>query len=178
MTNEFIPILEAMDLLQRGRILPINPKQPRIGECPATKQSGLYWIYSSYAEQDFLESVHDEDKTGSMDFARAVRRHAGLSHVCTVNQDGFRLVYNGIGGTGPKNGGGLRERILGEINGGHGTGSLAIKHNSLNDLSRWKFSYVLWEEIRLPADCTYPNFAEALEVQWRLHFGWPLLCAR
>lgn len=30
MTNEFIPILEAMDLLQRKRILPINKGNPRL----------------------------------------------------------------------------------------------------------------------------------------------------
>jgi hypothetical protein len=86
-----------------------------------------------------------------------------------------------VGGIGIKGHGGLRERIRQEFNGGSGTGSLAISHTSLSELTKWRYSYVsLGHNNCESQDFTEPYDAhgEALEVAWRLHYGWPLLCKR
>jgi hypothetical protein len=102
-----------------------------------------------------------------------------LSHICNITDQGFRIVYNGIGGVGNKGSGGLKERILQELSGGKGTGSLAIKKSSLSDLARWKYSYVTLRENKGTEgdiDLSYPTWAVKLENAWRLEFGWPILC--
>jgi len=94
----------------------------------------------------------------------------------------FKLVYNGIGGTGTGGSGGLRERILGQFSGGDGTGSLAMRKSSLNDLTKWRYSWVSFADaINHDADSKEPyskERAEAIEVTWRLEYGWPILCRR
>ncbi|WP_458723595.1 hypothetical protein [Pseudomonas brenneri] len=101
-----------------------------------------------------------------------------LGMICDRRVGDFRVVYNGIGGIGLKGHGGLRERILQEFRGGNGTGSLAICDTSLSDLTKWRYSYVLWSEIEHKESIQYLSLAERLETMWRLHFGWPILCAR
>jgi len=140
-----------------------------------TMQDGLYWIYTSYTNSELLNS-RPSQKPGSIDFADRVATHRDLQHICTRTVDGFNLVYNGIGGVGPKGSGGLRERILQEYRGGDGTGSLAINDSSLCDLEKWRVSYVLWSEIEFNTPQRYQDFGKTVERLWRLHFGWPILC--
>lgn len=101
-----------------------------------------------------------------------------LANICRAEVEGFRLVYNGIGGIGRKGTGGLRERIFQECKGGEGTGTLGICNTTLDNLTRWRFSYVLWSEIQTATPLDYSTDAETLETLWRLHYGWPILCAR
>lgn len=170
-------VIEAMNTLQESRLRSVTLKGTRLDlvDGPPTKQDGLYWIYTQHTNAEFLVST-PSTKRASVDFRRLVARHASLQNICTRSADGFRLVYNGIGGLGPKGHGGLRERILGEFRGGNGTGSLAIRGSSLSELQYWRYSYILWSEINFPGPHTYSGFSESIERLWRIHYGWPLLC--
>jgi len=172
-------IVEKVNSLQQTRLEPIAFVNNRLRYAggPGTRCDGLYWIYTSYTEEDILTS-RPSAKAGSIDLSAMVRRHSALSNICKVSIEGFRLVYNGIGGIGPKGHGGLRERILGEYRGGDGTGSLAINDSSLNDLARWRVSYVLWNEVGFASPHEYQAFSETIERLWRIHYGWPILCNR
>jgi hypothetical protein len=173
-------VVEELNNIQEQRLTVINVKNGRIiyPDGPPTKESGLYWIYTTYTDEDFL-AASPSLKTKSVNFHNLIKRHFGLKNICQKKVDGFRLVYNGIGGTGQKGYGGLRERILEEFRGGEKTGSLAIMDSSVNDLNKWGVSYILWSEIKFEGGSPdYRTFSEGLERLWRIHFGWPLLCTK
>jgi len=144
---------------------------------PPTKTDGLYWLYTSYTEAD-MRACRPSAKRKSAAINRIASERQGLNMICAREVHGFRVVYNGIGGLGPRGHGGLRERILQEFRGGEGTGSLAIFDSSLNDPARWRYSYVLWTEISHTESVLYPAQGEGMETMWRLHFGWPILCTK
>lgn len=179
MNNGYRDILEKLHALQRSRVssIEIANKRLALANGPPTRQSGLYWIYTTYTDNDF-QHASPSSKKGSVDFKRLACRHSRLANICTDSLDNFRVVYNGIGGVGSKGGGGLRERILAEFRGGEGTGSLAVTDGTLGDLSRWRYSYVLWAEIDFVSPYNYSNFAAELELLWRIQYGWPVLCCR
>lgn len=170
--------LEAIQKLQLTRLTQIVVKDNRLAlpKSLPIRIDGLYWLYTNHTNQELCDASKC-DLRNSVDIGRLANAHQGLKHVCSIKVSGFRLVYNGIGGIGPNGSGGLRERIQGEINGGSGTGSLAIRKTSLNDLSKWMFSYVLWSEITTPTPQAYADVSRLLERAWRLHYGWPLLCS-
>lgn len=172
-------VIETLNSLQESRLTFLTLQNSRLNLCngPPTKESGLYWIYTTYKDNELLAST-PSGKRNAIDFKNVVTQHTHLAHVCDCEVNGFRLVYNGIGGLGPKGHGGLRERILGEFRGGEGTGSLAINCSSINDLSKWRVSYVLWSEISFEHSHEYSKFAEMIERLWRIHFGWPVLCTK
>jgi len=173
-------VIEKMHVLQKTRLRAVTMNKAgrlNIENGPDTKQCGLYWIYTKHSSTDLLNAM-PSPKRGSVNFADLVTRHTDLSNVCTDKIDEFQIVYNGIGGVGKKGHGGLRERILEEFRGGEGTGSLAIKDSSVNNLDNWRYSYVLWSEIEFQTPYEYVSFAESIERLWRIHFGWPVLCTK
>lgn len=171
--------IETINALQESRLRAVSLKKTRLHleDGPDTKQDGLYWIYTRHSNDELLNST-PSTKRASVEFNRLVAMHASLTNVCTRVVGEFRLVYNGIGGLGPRGHGGLRERILGEFRGGEGTGSLAIRGSSLRELDNWRYSYVLWSEISFVQPHGYTEFAESIERLWRIHYGWPILCAK
>tara|TARA_B100001059_G_scaffold210210_1_gene223708 strand:- start:402 stop:932 length:531 start_codon:yes stop_codon:yes gene_type:complete len=175
----FDSLIGEINDIQRNRLSKVlleNGKL-RYRNSPDTRQNGLYWIYTNYSVEETLNS-EPCSKKGSINFADTATENMGLTLLCDIEIDGFRLVYSGIGGVGKKGFGGLRERILEEYRGGSGTGSLAIRDSSLSDLSRWRVSYVLWSEIHFSKPFDYLPFSTAMEGLWRLHSGWPLLCSK
>lgn len=171
--------LEAVNKLQESRLRTIACKGGRLvlDDGPPTKTDGLYWLYTSYTEAD-MRACRPSAKRKSAAINRIASERQGLNMICAREVHGFRVVYNGIGGLGPRGHGGLRERILQEFRGGEGTGSLAIFDSSLNDPARWRYSYVLWTEISHTESVLYPAQGEGMETMWRLHFGWPILCTK
>lgn len=149
-----------------GLQLPPTKKLP-------TKVHGLYWIYTEYSVQDIID-CEPSPQDNAVDIAALAKQHQGLSNIHRINHCGFNLVYNGIGGGSS----GLRERIQREFNGGSGTGSLGILKTSLNDLDKWRISYVILQndKIRPDLNLNYDEYATVLERTWRLEYGWPLLC--
>jgi len=172
-------VIEQIDCLQRSRLARVLLENKQLKYCdgPATKENGMYWIYTDYSCKDLIKSTPCPKK-GSINFSTLTSRNSELKELCQVKINNFRLVYSGIGGVGQKGHGGLRERILEEYRGGSGTGSLAIKGSSLSDLSRWKVSYVLWSELTFAKEYEYMPFSTAIEGLWRLQYGWPLLCSK
>jgi len=173
-------LIDEIDELQKTRLSSLERKagQFNFEQGPPTKSNGLYWIYTDHTDMELIEAIPSPQR-GSLNFRTLVERNALNSYSCKETTGGFRVVYSGIGGVGLKKSGGLRERILQEFRGGEGTGSLAIANSSLMDLSRWKVSFVLWNEIdSLNESYSYYPFATAIEGLWRLRFGWPLLCTK
>jgi hypothetical protein len=172
-------VIEKLHTMQEGRLRTVGFQNQKLllSDGPPTKADGLYWIYTTYSDAELLTATAS-NKRNSVSFGSLVARHAELTHLCDHKVGAFRVVYNGIGGLGPKGYGGLRERILGEFRGGNGTGSLAIRDSSLNDLGKWRYSYVLWSEIEFPQPHEYASFSESIERLWRIHYGWPILCTK
>lgn len=175
----FQEMIESINSLQETRLQAISLKKGRLNypDGPSTNEDGLYWIYASHTNDDFLNSTPSQ-KNASINYSVMASTYQGINNICTRSVDGFNLVYNGIGGIGPKGSGGLRERILGEYRGGEGTGSLAINGSSLNTLCNWRVSYVLWSEIQFDVPCEYQSLATTIERLWRIHYGWPILCSK
>jgi len=123
------PVIEQINNLQQTRISSVrfNNNQLKLitNTTLPTHSSGLYWIYTKHTDQEFLNSI-PSTKEGSINFKDRTNLHSSLKYVCNMNMDGFRVVYNGIGGVGEKGYGGLRERILEEFRGGEGTGLLPL----------------------------------------------------
>jgi len=148
----------------------------------ATKQQGLYWFWTSYSNQELKDVVRPLNMTGEIDISILVEQRMGLDSICKLNSDQFRVVYNGIGGGASTSSFGLRERILQEIKGQESTGSISITNSSLNDFSKWRVTYVNFNDEEFLNDAgeriDYLQHAELFEMLWRLHYGWPILCRR
>lgn len=89
-----------------------------------------------------------------------------------LENEEFWIVYSGIGGY--KEGSNsnyfdLGSRILQEYRDNKKTGSLKILGTSLNNLNKWKYTYV---ELEISE---YLNHKKDLETGWRLEYGWPIL---
>lgn len=158
-----------IDVTRSSRLLPITEMGKLKIPAEITKDlGGFYWIYTSYSI-DELMACRKADKKGAIDIGLLAKLHHGIRGVNNEQRDGFRLVYNGIAND-------LRGRIRQHFNGGRGTGCLAIKHTSLNELSRWQISYAAAgsQGGHIPLD--YTAQAKNFERLWRLEYGWPLLC--
>jgi hypothetical protein len=170
--------LATIESLRSQRIFPVsqNGKLALPKELP-TKVNGLYWLYTSY-DINSIKNCTPSNQKNSVNIPDLAISHHGLSHVCNITNDELLIVYNGVGGVGPKGNGGLRERIQQEFNGGSGTGSLGISKTSLNDLSKWFLSFVIMCNTKQSpeVDVCYTQHGTAYERVWRLEYGWPLLC--
>lgn len=167
--------LHKINQLQRRRLAKISfNKRLKLDSLVPKKSDGFYWLYTDYSNSEIVNAI-PSTKKGSVDFPNVLINNFAQPNLTLCNEmvGTYRVVYNGIGG-GAK---GLRERILEEFRGGNGTGSLAINDSSgLNDLTRWRVSYVLWSEIPCLQNIPYSNFAQAIEILWRLYYGWSVLC--
>lgn len=166
-----------MNALQIGRLTPITRRDGRLrfdGGAP-TYRPGFYWIYTSY-ESEQLSAARPGPPPKSIRINERSLEHDGLGAICQLRVGNFWMVYNGIAGTYRKLG--VRERVLQHYRGHASTGSLAIALSSLDDLDRWRASYVLWDEVG--PDLGQQDFdkplAEYIETLWRRHYGWPTLC--
>jgi hypothetical protein len=143
--------------------------------------SGLYWFWTSYSIEELANCTRPHQLTGEVNISQLAIERNVLEYICQVTSNEFRVVYNGKGGS-TTNGYGLRERILQEIRGQEGTGSLSILNSSVNDHARWQITYLDFENEaflnELGEDISYQNEGETFEMLWRLHFGWPILCRR
>ena len=169
MTRLLLPQVEAMRIT---RLLSVSQKPNgdlQIDQPPPTKSSGLYWIYTNFPQNELGGCQSCGDK-GAIDISMLATLHQGLARVCTIQQNGFSLVYNGVAG----NKCGLRERIYQHFNGEQGTGCLSIKNSSLDDLARWRVTYVTLQVGNqgvpdVPA--RYATHAKSLERIWRLQYA-------
>jgi hypothetical protein len=61
------------------------------------KAAGLYFIYTSYSLDELAGAVV-ANNGGAVPISRLVAAHRRMPGICQITKDGFRLVYNGIGG--------------------------------------------------------------------------------
>lgn len=183
----YLELVEQIEQIQRGRIQTIGTA-PNNGsalvELPAGGRSGFYFFYTSYTLAE-LQAGRKAPTSAAVPIDDLARKFGRLGRTFSPADDGFTLVYNGIGG---HHGGSynLRRRILQEIScQAERTGSLCIRQTTWNDLSRWRYSYVTMTgstddgaEVDLPIPWNFGSHAKDIETAWRLHYGWPLLCRR
>lgn len=178
----YLDIVTSIDEKRTGRFLSIreNPNGNTEIDGPPKGCAGIYFFYTSYTI-DELASV-PALLGRAVPIAKLAKAHRRLPNACNLEHGGFRLVYNGIGGF---KGGtyDLRTRILQEIScTDERTGSLCIRQSTVNDLSKWRFSYITLHCTRqksasdFGSDWSYEEHANDLERCWRLVNGWPLLC--
>jgi len=170
MSKNYRSMIEKMHECQLSRLTEISIEDGRLcfGNAPPTKKRGLYWLYTSYSNDEFLSSTN-HPKKGSVPFKELIEQHSQFNNVCSISVCGYRLVYNGVTVD-------LRDRIRQEINGGASPGPLAIRLSSLNDLSKWRVSFVLWTDIDFDSPHEYRKYSKVIERLWRIHYGWPILC--
>lgn len=142
---------------------------------PPNQKCGLYWIYTSYTIDDLMNSTKSS-KLNAVDIPWLTKSRKNLNNVIKPSPDeDFWVVYNGIGGgkrkkDGKKKGNyDLGARILQEFRDNQKTGSLKIMGTDLNDLTKWRYSFVEIDYIE------YENHIKDLETGWRLEYGWPIL---
>jgi len=153
-----------------------------------TKQRGLYWFWTDL-ENNQLKNIDTRKDTKEVPFFSLVSNRDGLKNVCSIKQNNFTIVYNGIGGYHKPFAFGLRERINQEINcNDFRTGTLNLQRRS--NLDHWGISYFNFDDPKhldtlvnftskneeWIAENFYLEFAKELESLWRLEFGTPILC--
>ena len=173
MPRDLLPLVEKVRSSRLLRVLRNDRKQLQFESAPPTQVSGFYWIYTNYSFEE-MEGCIASPLVNAINIPLMAKLHRGLGKVCDIQEDGFRLVYNGIA----RSSLGIRERLGQHFNGGDGTGSLHIKHTTLNDLTRWRISYVSTSRDGVTAADVESDYVHAKHVEriWRLEHGWPLLC--
>ncbi len=158
------------------------------------KNRGLYWIWTKIPFPE-LAQLQTRISTQEVPFQKLLNNRRDLEHVCKIEQNSFRLVYNGIGGyTKEPASFGLRERINQEIHcNDYRTGTLNILNrgnigNSKIYLEDWGVSFFNFDsennqgiisklEVEKDAEkSAYTLYAKELELLWRLQYGTPILC--
>lgn len=152
-----------------------------------TKQRGLYWIWSSFSDEELELANYDKAKIRHVNIPEMITNRKNLNHICNLrhpNNSQFKVIYNGIGGyrTNTKSFG-LRERIFQELNcNDHRTGTLNFLNLGL-DTSKIAVSYINFDDEIVKKDIpffqnenVYNLYAKELEMMWRLEFGHPILC--
>ncbi len=143
---------------------------------------GLYWIWTNNNFEELKRVINNHNS--EVPISKLINQRLGLNTVCQVEHNGYKVVYNGIGGykTNPK-GFGLRERILQELNSNdYRTGTLNISNRYQNN-SNWGISFFNFDDEEnkkhfpfLNEPEAYKNYASDIEKLWRLEFGHPILC--
>ena len=148
----------------------------------ATKRRGLYWLWTNL---DFSELKKATPIKGSKEVPidRLVEHRDGLNNITNINKDGFKIVYNGIGGYKKTPAAfGLRERINQEITcNDYRTGTLNLARRFKPE--NWAISFFDFDDEKnkailktLKTKDPYADCAKDLENLWRLEFGTPILC--
>lgn len=168
-----------------------------------TKHRGLYWIWTSLSFE-FLKKIKTNHNTKEVPIAKLVSERQGLKNICDIKKSievnnenriadnieevEFRIVYNGIGGYKRESkSSGLRERILQELNcNSPGTGTLNILNRSDSEKDwdiKWAVSHFDFDDednikILKSLECEgnlYDKYAKAIESNWRIEYGVPIL---
>lgn len=173
--------LQTIDLKRQSRLLRISARSPTsisLEDAPKG-QAGLYFLYTSYSDEELANAVSPLH-AAAVPIGALARAHRNLANVCKVEQDGFRIVYNGIGTVSASYS--MEARIKQQFNADPRTGSLFIRDSTVGDLDRWRYSFVTLPltDRHPPADLepewAYELHGRQLERCWRIENGWPMLC--
>ena len=160
------------------------------------KRRGLYWIWTKLSLDELLR-IPTRQGTKEVPIADLVRMRRELNNICSITNDEYRIVFNGIGGyrTAARSFG-LRERINQELNcNDRRTGTLNLLNRDPDQYtsddaemkkqwkSQWAVSFfdfdipenlAILEKYGFGNNC-YNEYANALELSWRIEFGVPIL---
>ena len=185
----FKQILEAIDKKQRKSLYPLEEfkKRPPLGKLP-TGSSGLYWFWTNHTPEELMRYKKPKKNSGEVPISKLVSQRHDLTHIYReINNEGFYVVYNGIGGRSSKSvKSGLRKRINQELfckNEGTGTLNLLNRfEEGSNHEENWRISYFDFEDDKnedilepLKSTNAYKDFAPTLELLWRIEYGIPIL---
>ena len=148
----------------------------------SSKSRGLYWIWTNLSDMQLKKIKTDRD-TKQVPISELVSQRCGLKNINKIVHNGFRIVYNGIGGykKQPSSSYGLRGRILQEFNCNDkrtGTLNLSGRDGIIFKEKNWAVSYFDCDDddnSEIITGLTYPNHAKMLEMNWRIEYGIPIL---
>ncbi|MBZ9631250.1 hypothetical protein LB465_10715 [Salegentibacter sp. LM13S] len=187
-------IIEKIDASQRKTLVSLKDFRGR-GKGKGTdilpsRSRGLYWLWCKTP----LEQLKQTDHHGGahVPIKKLLHNRNGLDHICKIKEGEYRVLYNGMGGYSKWKKGsyyGLRGRINQEvISNNTNTGTINISGLEL-DLEDWKVSFFDFNDAenhqllkKLPeakdwdVEKIYKEYANELEVLWRMHYGTPILC--
>ena len=147
------------------------------------KHRGLYWLWTN-VDYQILKKTATKANTRQVPIDKLVSQRDGLKNIAKIEQQDFKIVYNGIGGFKKQPPTfGLRERINQEINcNDRRTGTLNIINRGFNK-NNWAVSFFDFDDPEnqnilkpLKTKEPYLDFAKDLEMLWRLEYGTPILC--
>jgi hypothetical protein len=187
-------IIEKIDATQRKTLVDLKDFRAR-GKGKGTdilpsRSRGLYWLWCKTPLEQLKET---KSKGGAhVPIEKLLHNRNGLDHICREKVEGFQVLYNGMGGYSEWRKGstyGLRGRINQEvISNNTKTGTINIAGLDL-DLNDWKVSffnfddsenYKLLKELpgasNMNEATVYKEYANELEMLWRMHYGTPILC--
>jgi|SRR5690606_29425429 len=147
------------------------------------KHRGLYWLWT---DVDFseLKNAVPRVNTQEVPINKLVTYREQLNNIARIEKDGFKIVYNGIGGYKKVPATfGLRERINQEIHcNDYRTGTLNILNRNFK-IENWAVSFFDFDHPEnkailkvLNSESPYQDYAKDLEMIWRLEYGTPILC--
>jgi len=187
-------IIEEIDKAQRETLVSLKDFRGR-GEGKGTEilpsqSRGLYWLWCKTPLEQLKQTGHNGG--AHVPIKKLLHNRNGLDYICNVKDGQYRILYNGMGGYSKWKKGsvyGLRGRINQEIiSNNTKTGTINIAGLNL-DLNDWKVSFFdfddpknhnvlkeLPENSGLGIEGIYKEFANELEILWRMHYGTPILC--
>lgn len=193
----FKQVIEEIEKIQRTTLVSLSDfRSKRKGkgtDILPSQSRGLYWLW---CKTPWNAITNMEDAPGAhVPISRLLKERNGFNHICDIKEGDFQILYNGMGGYANWRQGstyGLRARINQEINCTNTkTGTLNLMGRNL-DLEDWKVSffdfedldnkYILEmlpskkEELEFDIGQCYRDYANILEMLWRMHYGTPILC--
>jgi len=150
------------------------------------KHRGLYWIWSNLTFEQ-LQKLPTRPNTMEVPISKLVNQRKNLKNICIQEENGFTILYNGVGGYKNEPAAfGLRERLLQEFNcmdGRTGTLNILNRQNEFNNINNWAISYFDFDDSRnfeimgnIPCNHSYYlENAKTIETNWRIEFGTPIL---
>ncbi len=151
-----------------------------------TKHRGLYWIWTNHSIEN-LQRILTKPKTKEVPITELVSRRFELNNICNISQNGYKIVYNGIGGYKKEPPAfGLRERINQELKCSDkrtGTLNLLNRIDDCNSIDNWAISFFDFDdkhnqEILKTLEYEknlYLEHSKNLEIDWRIEYGTPIL---
>ncbi|MFC0604280.1 hypothetical protein [Winogradskyella pulchriflava] len=185
MGKDFKNILQQIEQVHLKTFVKISVFKSKEGLSHlATTRRGMYWLWTSLTLEELKRLPHNDLKKRHVPIAKRILQREGLSHICKITRNNYRIVYNGVGGYRTTDKGfGLRERILQEITCNDArTGTLNISYGC-RDLSKWAVTFFDFDDPQnssilkqLGTNAPYVDYAEVLEDLCRMEFGTPILC--
>lgn len=179
-------VLDEINKIQQQKICTVNEfrNNPKLG-----KGRGIYWIWTNLTF-DELRTTKQNPDAKEVPIEKLINEREELKFICNMKIKDFRVVYNGIGGYKGKT---VTEKYSYDLRGRINqefyskdlrTGTLNIGNRS--NIDNWAVSYfdfdkneeiikMLLPEPKEKNKSYYEEYANMLEMNWRIEYGHPIL---